>query len=116
MVIGGGEILQPVLYALALEKVLPNERSEAGRLYYCTSAGEFTEVNVPLDEAARAAAQKVADTVQQAILAGFLPAAPAKGACQYCDYLQVCGPYEERRTQRKSPSELIALESLRKEP
>jgi len=116
MVIGGGEILQPVLYALALEKVIPGERSEGGRLYYCTSAGEFTEVEVPLDDTARAAAQKVADTVQQAISTGFLPAAPAKGACEYCDYLRVCGPYEELRTHRKRQSELAPLESLRKEP
>ena len=27
--------------------------------------------------------------------------APAKGACRFCDYQIVCGPYEELRTARK---------------
>ncbi len=49
-VIGGGEALQPVLYALALEKLFPDARVEEGRLYYCTSAGGFEEVAIPLDD------------------------------------------------------------------
>ena len=36
-IIGGGKMLQPVLYALAAERVL-GEPVEAGRLYYCTVA------------------------------------------------------------------------------
>jgi CRISPR/Cas system-associated exonuclease Cas4 (RecB family) len=115
-VIGGGEVLQPVLYALALEKLFPGERVDGGRLYYCTAAGDFTEVDVPLDVPARQAAQLVADTVQRALSDGFLPAAPKKGACEYCDYLRVCGPYEELRTGRKKRDEIAALEKLRSHP
>ena len=91
-VIGGGALLQPVLYALALEKILPSERILDGRLYYCTATGEFTAVEVPLDEDARKAAALVAKTVADAVHGAFLPAAPAEGACKYCDYLPGCGP------------------------
>ncbi len=115
-VIGGGAILQPVLYALALEKVLPEERVDSGRLYYSTATGEFTEVVVPLDERARKAADLVAKTVGDAVAGAFLPAAPGDKACKYCDYLRVCGPYEEERTRRKRQDELAPLMALRKEP
>src|SRR5262249_53190222 len=56
-VIGGGEVLQPVFYALVLEKLFPGTKVEGGRLYYLTSAGDFTPVSIPLDEEAREAAR-----------------------------------------------------------
>jgi ATP-dependent helicase/nuclease subunit B len=115
-VIGGGALLQPVLYALVLEKLFPGRRVLEGRLYYCTAAGEFTAIPVRLDDRARAAADLVAKTVGDAIHKGFLPAAPADKACKYCDYLRVCGPYEEERTKRKKQEELVPLEALRKSP
>jgi ATP-dependent helicase/nuclease subunit B len=114
-VIGGGALLQPVMYALALEKLLPTERILDGRLYYCTATGEFTAIEVPLDQDARNAAALVAKTVGDAVHGAFLPAAPAEGACKYCDYLRVCGPYEEERTGRKKQEELVPLSFLRKQ-
>ena len=42
-VVAGGQALQPVLYALAAEKLFPDAPVESGRLYYCTAAGGFTE-------------------------------------------------------------------------
>jgi hypothetical protein len=116
VVIGGGKTLQPVMYALALERVLPGETTTAGRLYYCTTVGEFTEIVVPLDDRAREAARLVADTVHGAIQGAFLPAAPAKGECEYCDYLPVCGPHEQDRTRKKNPEPLVPLETLRRAP
>ncbi|MGO8994045.1 MAG: PD-(D/E)XK nuclease family protein, partial [Polyangiaceae bacterium] len=115
-VIGGGEVLQPVLYALALEKILPGERVEGGALYFCTAKGDFKTVPVPLNDEARAAAAQVAATVGAALGAGFLPAAPARGACDYCDFQRVCGPYEELRVKRKPPTELAPLIALRRLP
>jgi ATP-dependent helicase/nuclease subunit B len=113
-VIGGGESLQPVFYALALEKLFPDRKIAGGRLSYCTSAGEFKEVKVPLDRAARDAADRVAATVGQALSRGFLPAAPAKDACRFCDYRPVCGPWEEERSgKKKDQEELEALKALR---
>jgi CRISPR/Cas system-associated exonuclease Cas4 (RecB family) len=117
MVIGGGEMLQPVLYALALEKLFPGAPIESGRLYYATAAGGFTEVDIPLDERAREGAQAVADAVRAALEEPFLPAAPRAGACQYCDYIVVCGPYEELRTTRYKPQQRLArLKKLRETP
>ncbi len=118
-VIGGGEILQPVLYALALESMFPGAKVEGGRLYYCTTQGGFESVFIPLDDIAREAANAVAKTIGGAIEKGFLPAAPnreGKGysACTYCDFLTVCGPYEEIRTKRKPPGPLKALIELRR--
>lgn len=118
-VIGGGEVLQPVLYALTIENMFPEALIDGGRLYYCTSAGGFEKVDIELNDAARAAAAVVAKTVGNAVQSGFLPAAPNKdargySACTYCDYLAVCGPYEEIRTRRKPRGPLKDLIELRK--
>ncbi|MBC7051916.1 PD-(D/E)XK nuclease family protein, partial [Salmonella enterica subsp. enterica serovar Enteritidis] len=83
--------------------------------YYCTAAGDFSKIDMPLDESARAAAKLVASTIGEAISTGFLPAAPAKDACRYCDYRTVCGPYEEIRTKRKSKDRLKGLIELRRQ-
>jgi ATP-dependent helicase/nuclease subunit B len=112
-VVGGGEVLQPVLYALALEKLFPEARVDAGRLYYCTAAGGFEEVPIPLDDEARRAADEVARVIGGALAEGFLPAAPDRGACTYCDYRAVCGPYEEARAAKKLPERLAQLRQLR---
>jgi CRISPR/Cas system-associated exonuclease Cas4 (RecB family) len=116
IVINGGATLQPLLYALALEQLVPTAHVEAGRLYYCTSAGEFEDASVSLNEDAREAAVAVADAIRGAISTGFLPAAPAKDACSRCDYARVCGPYEEQRTGRKRRERLASLEALRRRP
>ena len=114
-VIANGEILQPVLYALTIEKLFAGRDVKEGRLYYCTATGDFTKVDIPLDEDARAAARLVAKTIGDAISSGFLPAAPAKDACKYCDFRAVCGPYEEIRTKRKMKDRLKGLIELRKQ-
>jgi ATP-dependent helicase/DNAse subunit B len=111
--IGGGEVLQPVLYALVLEKLFAGSKVTGGRLYYCTSTGDFKDVGIPLDEEARDGARAVATVIGDALREGFLPAAPVKGGCEYCDYKVVCGPYEEMRTKRKHPARLKALHELR---
>ena len=54
-VIAGGKTLQPVLYALAAERILA-EPVRTGRLYYCTATGNYEERIVEIDENARAAA------------------------------------------------------------
>jgi CRISPR/Cas system-associated exonuclease Cas4 (RecB family) len=113
-VIKKGEILQPVLYALTVEKLFPKAEVREGRLYYCTAAGDFSKVDIPLTDEARDAAKLVAKTIGEAIATGFLPAAPAKDACRYCDFLSVCGPYEEIRTKRKSGERLKGLIELRR--
>ena len=112
LVIGGGAILQPVLYALACEVLLKAD-VESGRLYYCTADGGYTEAVVPLDERARAAAGTVAEVIGGALAEGFLPAAPQKDACRWCDYRPICGPHEELRTAKKPRDRIAGLERLR---
>ena len=48
-------------------------------------------------------------TIDDAIRDGFLPAAPRKEGCKGCEYLPVCGPYEEERVKEKSQPELKRL-------
>ena len=114
LVIGGGEILQPVLYALAAEQLLDAE-VESGRLYYCTADGGYADAVVPLDDRARDAAVTVANTIGGALADGFLPAAPKKDACRWCDYRPICGPHEELRTSRKNRERLAPLVQLREQ-
>ena len=112
----GGEKLQPILYALALEALFPDREVWGGRLYYCTEKGRYTEVEVPLDESARAAISKVATTIDTHLRDGFLPPAPTEKACGFCDYAMICGPHERRRTARKEGDRLVQIDSLRRLP
>ena len=115
-VIAGGTVLQPLLYPLAAEKLIGDQATvSSGRLYFCTSAGGFAELVVPLDDRARAAAVQVAETIGQAIALPYLPAAPTKDECSLCEYRPVCGPHEERRVRRKA-KKLEALLALREAP
>jgi ATP-dependent helicase/DNAse subunit B len=102
-VIAGGATLQPVLYPLALEKLQPEAQVVSGRLYFCTHAGGYAEVEVPLDAHARRAAGAVARTVGEALATAFFPAAPAPGACDTCDYTDVCGPGPASRERHAKP-------------
>jgi CRISPR/Cas system-associated exonuclease Cas4 (RecB family) len=114
-VIGGGAILQPVLYSLAAKDALGAEVS-SGRLFYCTAAGGFTEQEIPINEANRRAGLDALEIIDRAIELGFLPAAPARGACAWCDFRTVCGPHEERRVAVKPADKLGDLDALRKMP
>lgn len=114
-VIGGGKILQPLLYALAAERILAAP-VESGRLYYCTAAGGYEERVVAINDAARAGYRAFLRTFDEALRAGFLPAAPDVDECRWCDYRRVCGPYEERRVRLKPASRLQALARLREMP
>jgi len=115
-VVAGGTGLQPVLYALALEKLYPDGAVDGGRLYYCTSVGGFEEREIALDGAARHAASELGSIVGEALSTPFLPASPARGACDWCDYRVVCGPYEEIRTARKPRAAVERLRYLRSMP
>ncbi len=117
-VVSGGEVLQPVLYALAVEKLLPGKTVSGGRLYYCTQTGDYTAVEVPLDTRAREAAATVKAAVDEALTTGMLPAMPGgEYGCKYCDYRPICGPYEEIRIkQKRDPRALPLLRKVRELP
>ncbi len=123
-VIDGGETLQPLLYALVLEAMLEKglltldgtpPHVEGGRLWYCTTRGENRSVSIALDDAARRAVGRIASLLDRSIERAFLPRAPREEACQYCDYLAICGPHVKALAGRKEPAPIEALVALRRE-
>jgi CRISPR/Cas system-associated exonuclease Cas4 (RecB family) len=109
---GGGEQLQPALYGLAAEQIL-GEGVAFGRLFYSTIAQNYSAIDVPLNDWSRRRAAQTLGLINDAIGGGFLPAAPRKDGCKRCEYLPVCGPYEEERVEQKSQPELKPLKELR---
>jgi CRISPR/Cas system-associated exonuclease Cas4 (RecB family) len=112
MLVDGGAVLQPILYSVAIAEGLGVEVAE-GRLFYCTTAGGFSEHAIPIDDYARNQGLQVLEIVDRAIEQGFLVAAPAARACTWCDFRPVCGPREEERVRRKSKDRLEDLTALR---
>ena len=112
---GGGSVLQPVLYGVAVESLL-GQTAEVGRLFFCTQRGGFTEVDIALTPPTRKRFEMALAIVDDFIEAGFLPAAPQKDACEFCDYRSVCGPYEETRALRKDSDSLDAVVQIRNMP
>ena len=113
--VGGGKTLQPILYSLAARADL-DATVASGRLYFCTRKGKYQDIDIPLTPDAEEKLETVLKTVDEAIASGFLPAAPALNACEYCDYSTVCGPYEEQRVARKNRANLEPLQALRRLP
>ena len=113
--VGAGEVLQPLLYALAAEQQV-GRPAHSGMLYYCTQRGGYTQVEIPVTDRPRAMLERVLATIDTWIAEGYLPAAPRAEACTYCDYTLVCGPYEETRVRRKKQDRLAALHELRLMP
>jgi ATP-dependent helicase/nuclease subunit B len=105
-------VLHPTLYALAAERLL-GEPVVTGRLYYATIAQNYTTIDVQLQPWMRQRATQALRVIEDAMRNGFLPAAPRKDGCKRCEYLPICGPYEEERVAEKSQPELKALKELR---
>lgn len=119
LVIGGGETLQPMLYALAVEARLGGTVA-LSRLFFSTSKGGFTKNDVDISERNRQTIQAVLADIDDAVTNGFLPPAPRLksfarrwNACDYCDFIAVCGPYEPERARRKNPERIVPIERLR---
>lgn len=110
--IGGGEHLQPLLYALAAGEIL-GKPARWGHLYYCTRRGGYKSFEVPVHELSLLALGEVLGLLEHSLAEGFLPAAPREGACARCDYRPVCGPLEEVRIKRKPEAELQRLADVR---
>jgi CRISPR/Cas system-associated exonuclease Cas4 (RecB family) len=100
------------MYVLAAERLL-NATAELGRLSYCTHRGGYRSVDIAADQRNRGFLARVFQIIDGHIERGFLPAAPAREACTYCDYRPICGPYEQIRTARKNVQALEELSELR---
>ena len=116
-IVDGGRVLQPVLYAVALEAIT-GQTVDEGRLSYCTAAGQFTERTIVLDEHIRRRGVEVLEIIDRAVEHGMLAAKPGAPmghpACDYCDFRPVCGPDEPSRTRRKPA--VPDLDALRRMP
>jgi CRISPR/Cas system-associated exonuclease Cas4 (RecB family) len=108
----GGAVLQPVLYALALERLFPDAIVRGGRLHFCTSRGRFEVQDVPLTDRAREISGRLIRSISGMLDAGFLPAAPERGACEHCSFRVICGPYEEERVAAIKAKEAFRLDPL----
>ncbi len=115
MIIGHGEVLQPVLYGLAVEQAL-GRPVQTSRLFFCTLPGGFASRPVSLGPSERRQGIEVLEIVDRAIEAGELLPAPRKGACGWCDFREVCGPWEEKRVEWKDKAKLGDLSALRRMP
>ncbi len=115
LVIGGGSVLQPVLYSLVVEQITRRPVVES-RLSFCTTAGGFSEKVVPLTPENRRCGIEALEIIDRALEVGMLAAAPAEGACTWCDFRPVCGPNEEERVERKPKDRLRDLAELRSRP
>jgi CRISPR/Cas system-associated exonuclease Cas4 (RecB family) len=105
---GKGEILQPLIYAEAAEHLL-NKPAASTRLFYCTQRGGYSINEIAVTDVARHDLSRVIDAIDHSISNGFLPAAPRKDGCTYCDYKIVCGPYEEMRWANKRQDHRVEL-------
>ena len=113
--VAGGAMLQPLAYAMAAEALLETP-CEVSRLSYCTQRGGYQEIPFEITPRHRAFFHHAMSLIDGEIARGFLPAAPQRGACGFCDYQPICGPNEERRILKKHRDELDALQDLRNIP
>ncbi|MGH9220045.1 MAG: PD-(D/E)XK nuclease family protein, partial [Vicinamibacterales bacterium] len=115
-VVDGGRVLQPVIYGLALKALFPEETVYSGRLFFCTSVGDFTPYEIPLLGETPKRGLEVLEIIDRAVEHGTLAARPARDVCQWCDFQVVCGREEQRRTRRKNPRLFAELDTLRDMP
>jgi CRISPR/Cas system-associated exonuclease Cas4 (RecB family) len=114
-VVGGGEVLQPVLYSLVVEAALGHPVAEA-RLFYATSRGGFSDRVVPINDLTRRYGLEVLEIIDRAVSDAALPPAPRAKACDWCDFRPICGPGEEERSARKDRTLIADLDELRSLP
>ena len=111
-VLAGGRMLQPMLYALAVEWMLHRPVRQA-RLDFCTTRGGFTTLPVEIGPYQRSQAALALTIINEAISKGLLHPAPLDGACAFCDFRSVCGPTEQSRWHVKDRAPLEPLFELR---
>ena len=89
----GGRALQPV-FMRSWTEALFKKPVASGRLYYCTTDGEFTERLIRwMTGVVRAPRPCSTSSAGRSNRASCRPV-PLKDACDTCDYRIVCGPHE----------------------
>jgi ATP-dependent helicase/nuclease subunit B len=105
LIVGHGETLQPLIYAGVAETILKKPVTET-RLYYATTRGGFASRYVALNALSRIRLDTVLAEIDDAILAPRLLPIPRTDGCNGCDFLSVCGPYEEERARQYKNQEM----------
>ena len=91
-VIGGGAMLQPVLYSLAVEQALGHDGA-VGPPVLLHAAGGFADHPIPLNDANRAQRPRGAgDHRSRDRARASCRRRPPERACTWCDFRPVCGP------------------------
>jgi ATP-dependent helicase/DNAse subunit B len=115
LVISGGSVLQPLVYAAVVETMFDTPVGES-RLFFCTSVGGFKQRPVMLTPSARRMAIEALETIDRAIELGPLAPSPSEHACTWCEFRPVCGPGEAHRVSRKRQDLSPDLVTLRSRP
>ena len=113
LIVGGGAVLQPVLYSLAVEQGL-GKTVVAGPLVLLHDRRRLrrhTRSRSTTTRAVRASGARRSSTAPSSRASS--PPRPAERACTWCDFRPVCGPREEERVKRKAKDRLADLEALR---
>jgi superfamily I DNA/RNA helicase len=108
----------PSLYLLETQdaRSVTDEPVSVGRLFYSTLRANYQTFDVPISDLTRTRVDLLLATIDRAIEKGFLPAAPREGACERCEFLPVCGPWEEERCKQKHQPALRPLKDVRGTP
>ena len=88
----------------------------SGVLIEGAAAGAYSTRSVLLGDTERRHGLEVLEIIDRAIETGVIVPAPRRGACAWCDYRAVCGPWEETRVLRKDDTKLVGLQVLRRLP
>ena len=127
-VVKGGEVLQPILYALAVEALigtsLPSDTlAKSTRLYFATERGGYEAREIALDDEKLERGREALEAIDRGLRAAVLLPIPREKACDRCDYRAVCGDGEERRSKkfvtkkgRVEEDVIASLASLRRMP
>ena len=108
VIIGGGAVLQPVLYAMAVEAALGRPVTTAAcstaRRPAASTSIRFRSTRRRAPPGSRCCRSSIAP-----IETGFLAATPTEEACGRCDFRPVCGPDVFRRVAAKPQDRLADL-------
>ncbi len=97
LIVGGGAVLQPVLYSVAIEQGLG---TEGRRRAACSTARPPAASPSTRSRSTTTRAGRDCRCWRSSIARSstdFSPPRPAKDACRWCDFRPVCGPREEER-------------------
>jgi RecB family exonuclease len=102
----GGRNVQLAIYVIAAAAAYPNHVVTESRYYYSTAYGRFKTKRIEGSDAARQTLRQILTTLDDTVRAGTF--APVADDCDFCDYVDICGPQKELRAARKKGDARLA--------